>query len=183
VKEGDPMAETRPSYKALLVIDMLNDFVRKGAPLWVPAAADIISSVARRVNDAREQGIPVIYLCDAHDPDDREFQDWPPHAVDGTPGARLISELSVEEKDTVIKKKGYSCFYETSLAETLKEWGTTHLFFTGLVTNICVLYTVADAKSRGYQVTVYSDAVAGLHREAHDFALKEMKEVLGAEVV
>ncbi len=177
------MIKKMSSYKALLVIDMLNDFIRPGAPLRVPAVNDIVSSVVRRVNEARSKKVPVIFLCDAHDPDDREFEAWPPHAVEGTTGARVIAELTPQGGDFVIKKKRFSGFFRTDLDAVLKKLETTHLFVTGLVSNICVLYTVADARSRGYHVTVYRDAVAGLERETHEFALQQMREVLGAEVV
>ncbi len=181
-KGGGLMTKKRTSY-ALLVIDMLNDFVRQDAPLRVPAVGDVIPQVIRRVDNARIHGVPVIFLCDAHDPDDREFEGWPPHAVEGTPGARVIDDLAPQCDDIVIRKKRFSGFFRTDLDATLQKLGTTHLFVTGLVTNICVLYTVADARSRGYQVTVYRDSVAGLDPETHDFALRQMKEILGAEVV
>ncbi len=168
--------------KALLVIDMLNDFVLPGAPLRVPAATDIISTLEKRIQETRTQNIPVIYLCDAHDPNDQEFQDWPPHAVEGTRGAEVIEALAPETGDFVVQKKRFSGFYQTGLEQMLHKLGTNHLMVTGMVTNICVLYTVADARSRGYHVTVFQDSVAGLNHEDHRFALRQMKEVLGAEV-
>ena len=50
----------------------------------------------------------------------------------------------------------------------------------GNCTNICVLYTVADARFRDYAVEVPADCVATFDPEAHAFALKQMETVLGA---
>ena len=52
----------------------------------------------------------------------------------------------------------------------------------GNCTNICVLYTVADARFRDYAVEVPADCVATFDPEAHEFALKQMETVLGAKV-
>ena len=171
--------------RALLVIDMLNDFVLEGAPLEVPSARGIVPAVKIGLEKAREKGIPVIYVCDSHDESDPEFDrmGWPPHAVAGSKGAQVIKELRPFPEDRLIIKKGYSGFFGTSLEEVLKKGGISELVVMGCVTNICVLYTVADAVQRGYTVKVLKNCVAGLDPEDHAFGLKQMKEVLGAEVV
>ena len=50
--------------EALLVLDMLNDFVRVGAPLEVPDNRKSIPSIQREIKKARRKGNPVIYVCD-----------------------------------------------------------------------------------------------------------------------
>jgi nicotinamidase-related amidase len=170
------------SKTALLVIDMLNDFILEGAPTWVPDGAKIVPAVARRIRQARAAKDTLIYVCDAHDPDDEEFKLWPPHAVNGTPGAAVIDALAPEQRDLVIRKKRFSGFYQSELDGALIGLGVSHLQVTGTVTNICVLYTVADARARGYEVTVFQDSVAGLDPEGHHFALRQMETVLGAIV-
>lgn len=73
---------------ALLVIDMLNDFIEDGGSLVVPGARRIVPRLARILAGAREQGIPVIYITDSHREDDHEFRYWPAHAVSDTWGGR-----------------------------------------------------------------------------------------------
>lgn len=177
------MALKHGSKKALLVIDMLNDFILPEAPLRVPSAAGIIPFLQEKLKEMRSQRLPVIYICDAHDTDDQEFEYWPPHAMEGTRGAEVIDSLAPEPGEVIIKKKRYSGFYQSGLDRTLKSLGVGHLMVTGVVSNICVLYTVADARSRGYQVSVLRDGVAGLDPGDHAFALKQMQEVLHAEIV
>jgi nicotinamidase/pyrazinamidase len=163
---------------ALIIIDMLKDFIREGAPLEVPSARAIIKNVRREIDRAHKNGDPVIYLCDRHAPKDPEFQYWPEHAVRGTPGAEIIEELKPGPKDIVVAKTTYSGFFGSSLEETLKELGVEKIRLVGVCTNICVMYTTADAVMRGIDVEVIDDATAALTEEDHEFALRQIHEVL-----
>lgn len=168
---------------ALLIIDMVNDFADPDGALFVPSAREIISRVADLARMARKRGLPVLHVKDTHEPDDQEFENWPPHAVEGTWGARVIEQLEPSESDYVVEKKRFSAFFETGLDGLLEDLGVSHLVLTGTVTNICILATAIDALMRGYEVTVPSDAVAGLEEEHHRSALEQIHEVLGGEVV
>jgi nicotinamidase-related amidase len=173
------------SKKALLIIDMLNDFVLPGAPLEVPDTKKAIPNIKRQIEETREEGGPVIYVCDTHEPEDKEFArfGWPPHAVRGTRGSEVVDELKPEEGDIVIEKATYSSFYETRLEETLKEQGVDSLTLAGCVTHICILFAASEAVLRGYEIEVPEDCVAGIAKEDHDAALRIMKNVLGVKVV
>lgn len=168
---------------ALLIIDMLNDFVLKGAVLEVPAARNIIPNLKKSIDEAREKKIPIIYICDSHAEDDKEFEIFPPHAVKGTKGAQVVEELSPKRRDYLVEKTTYSGFYNTELDDLLKKLDVNALIVTGIVTNICVMYTVYDAFLRGYRVIVPEDCVAGLNEEDHKFALKQMRNILKAEII
>ncbi|GAB4250580.1 cysteine hydrolase family protein [Deferrisoma sp.] len=171
--------------RALLVIDMLNDFVDEKGSLRVPSTADLLPRMVEEVEDARFRAEPVIYVCDAHRPDDPEFSrmGWPPHAVRGTWGARVVDALKPSPYDPIVEKTTYSGFYGSRLDEVLREHGIDTVRLVGCVTNICVLYTAADAAMRGYDVEVVGDAVAGLDPDDHAFALRQMERVLGARLV
>lgn len=172
------------SKEAILIIDMLNDFVVEGAPLEVPETRKIIPTIKKEIETARAKGNPVIYVCDAHEKDDKEFSKfgWPQHAVKGTKGAEVIDELKPDKNDIIIEKTTYSGFYNTKLDETLNRFGLRSLRLTGCVTHICVMFTASDAVLRDYNVTVVKDAVAGLTKEDHDAALRIMKNVLGVKI-
>jgi len=171
--------------EALLIIDMLNDFVLQGAPLEVPETRKVIPAIKREIEKAREEGKPVIYVCDVHEPDDKEFSKfgWPAHAVKGTAGARIVDELKPQVDDIIIEKTTYSGFYNTKLNETLKNLGVDSLRLTGCVTHICVMFTASDAVLRDYKVTVVKDGVAGLSKEDHEAALRIMKNVMGINLI
>ena len=170
------------SEKALLIIDMLNDFVLPGAPLEVPSTREIIPAIKREIASAREQKAPVIYMGDAHAPHDREFSIWPRHCIKGTTGAAVIDELTPESEDRVLEKTTYSAFYKTGLEALLKKLGVKELVITGCVTNICILYSASDAVLRGYKVTVPRDCAAWLDKRDHDFALRQMENVLKVKI-
>jgi len=171
--------------EALLVIDMLNDFVREGAPLEVPETRRVIPAIKREIENARKSDNPVIYVCDAHRPEDREFSKfgWPPHAIEGTEGAQVVDELRPLEGDYILKKTTYSGFYNTDLDNILKKLNVESLRLTGCVTHICVMFTASDAVLRDYKVSVVSDAVAGLDKEDHEAGLRIMKNVLGVKII
>lgn len=167
---------------ALLVADMLNDFVNKGASLEIPTARTIIDNIKKEIKTARKKHIPIIYCCDAHKDKDPEFKLWPKHAVKGTEGAEVIKQLKPHKEDSVVAKTSYSCFYKTSLDKLLKKLGITHLIITGVVTNICVLYTAVDAYMRGYRIIIPQNCVAALTESEHQFALQQMKRLFHAEI-
>jgi nicotinamidase-related amidase len=185
VKRGQRGEVNVMKKEALLVIDMLNDFVLPGASLEVPDTRTIIPVIQKEIGRARAAGNPVIYVCDSHAPDDKEFRKfgWPAHAVKGTAGAEVVEELKPAPGDSVITKDTYSGFYGTRLDETLKNLGADSLRLTGCVTHICIMFTASDAVLRDYEVTVVEDGVAGLAREDHDAAFRIMKNVMGVEIV
>lgn len=168
---------------AFLVIDMLNDFVLEGAVLEIPATREIIPILKKRIEEARKKKIPIIYICDSHVEDDKEFEIWPPHAIKGTKGAKIVEELSPEPEDYLVEKTTYSGFYNTELEDLLKRLNIEELIITGTVTNICVMYTVAGAIFRGYKVKVLKDCVAAVNENDHQFALRQMKNILKAEII
>jgi nicotinamidase-related amidase len=126
----------------------------------------------------------VIYVCDNHDPDDKEFRKygWPAHAVKGTKGADVIDELAPAPGDRIVPKSTYSGFYGTRLDDVLRKMDVDSLRLTGCVTHICILFTASDAVLRDYKVTVVEDGVAGITKEDHDAALRIMKSVMGVKV-
>lgn len=65
----------------------------------------------------------------------------------------------------------YSAFLEndhqtsTGLAGYLRDRGLTRLYLCGLAWDYCVGYSALDGKTLGFDVTVVTDAVRGIHRD------------------
>jgi len=169
--------------KALLIIDMLNDFVMDGASLKVPGIEKIIGPIKREIKKAKSEGYQVIYLCDSHDKNDREFELFPPHAIKGTEGAKVINDLKPDGNDIIVRKTTFSGFYGTNLDEILQKLSVEKLVVTGDVVNICILYTVADAVMRGYKVDLVKDAIIALNKNDYKFAMEQMKSVLKVNII
>jgi nicotinamidase-related amidase len=169
--------------RALLVVDCLNDFLElRGALNCGDAGRTVIPQIAEEIAAARRSGEDVIYACDRHLPDDREFELYPPHCVQGTWGAEIVEELRPAEGERILPKRRFSAFFGTDLELALRERGIEEVRLVGVCTNICVLYTAADARMRGFEVSVPAAAVASFDEAAHENALRELTNVLKARV-
>ena len=168
---------------AVLVVDMLRGFLEEGFPLYIgEGPRRIIPNIQKLLEKEVLKSSKIIYLCDNHDPDDLEFEMFPPHCIAGTEEAEIIPELA-DYKGDVIPKKRYSGFFGTNLESKLKELNPDKLIICGVLTNICVMHTTADARNRDYRVEIPVDCVASPDETAHRFALEHMDRVLGAKLV
>jgi nicotinamidase/pyrazinamidase len=130
---------------------------------------------------------------DWHPPDHASFVEqggpWPPHCVQGTPGAELNAALASERVDVVVDAgyerdlEGYSGFEATNLAETLRGRGVDEVMVVGLATDYCVKETAADALREGFRVAIDREAIRGIDVEPGDSerALDELRAA-GAQV-
>ncbi len=170
--------------RALLVIDMLKDFIERSGALYCgDESRRIIPFVKQKIDEFRGSGDLVIFIKDSHRLDDPEFKMFPPHCIKGTRGAEIIDELPVAEGDIIIEKSRYSAFFGTSLAEILQDRAVSEAQVVGVCTSICVMDTVGDLRNRDYSVTVYKDGVADFDPEAHRFSLRRMEKTYGATVL
>lgn len=168
---------------AVLVVDMLRGFLEEGYPLYIGAGPrQIIPNIQKLLDKEVSKGSNIIFLCDNHDPDDQEFEMFPPHCIAGTAEAEVIPELA-EYAGEIIPKKRYSGFYGTNLEEKLLKIQPDKLIICGVLTNICVMHTAADARNRDYRVEIPVACVASPDGAAHRFALEHMEKVLGAKLV
>lgn len=172
------------SERALIVVDMLNDFVdEKGALYCGQTAKDIIPFIRTRIGDYRKTGSLVIYLQDSHAEDDKEFERFPRHSVTGTWGHQIVPELAPKPGDVVIQKRRYSGFFETQLSDLLKNRNIGDVEVVGVCTNICVMDTAGGLANRDYNITVPRAGVADFDPEFHEFALKRMDKIYGAKIL
>ncbi len=169
--------------KVLIVIDMLNDFMGEGAPLYCgKEGRRIIPFIKDKIDEYRKSGDKVVYVCDAHDSKDKQFQMFSPHAVKGSKGAEVIDELKPQPGDIIVEKTTVRPFYATDLDRIITELAPEEVCVLGVCTSICIMETVADLRVRGYKAVVYKDGVADFDTEAHKYALKRMVSVYGAEI-
>jgi nicotinamidase-related amidase len=166
---------------AVLVIDMIQEFVT--GKLGNPRAQKIVPNVAKLLEAAKRDGVLVVYLTDNHLPGiDPEFEIWGAHAEAGSEGTEIIPELQPGEGDHRIYKRHYSCFYATGLDALLRELGVTRVVMTGVLTNVCIQHTAADAYFRRYEIVVPSDCVNALTEDEHASGLAFMERMYGVEL-
>lgn len=168
--------------KALLVVDMLKDFIDcDGALFCGEQGQAIVPLIKEKIAEFRAAGEMIIFICDRHKEDDAEFHRFPKHCIAGTNGAEIIEELRFDGYDeNITGKQRFSGFYNTDLDEQLEE--IDEVTVVGVCTNICVLFTVEELCNRDKKVIVYRGGVASFDVEAHQFALKQMETVLGIEI-
>ncbi len=167
----------------VIVVDMLRGFLEEGYPLYCgDQARKIIPNVLALVARESSAGSRIIFICDNHEPNDLEFEMFPPHCIKGTEEAEIIPELASFAKE-VIPKQRYSGFFNTGLEQRIKDASPGKIIVCGVCTDICVMHTVADARNRDYYVEVPTNCVASFNPEAHGFALEHMADILGAKVI
>jgi ureidoacrylate peracid hydrolase len=158
-QSGAELPDVPPGRTALLVVDMVNDYLDpKGA---MPAAdcGPVIAANRRLAEAARAAGVTVVWIRPGHrDEHDGLFRKRIVHAIDGTWGAELHPDLGVAPDERVVSKRRYSAFFQTDLDLFLREHDIARVVVTGVALNICVRSTVHDAFFHGYQVVVPEDA-------------------------
>jgi len=186
------------SRKALLVVDVQNDFCPAGA-LAVPEGDKIIPAINKYIRVFQKKKAPVLATRDWHPVRTRHFKDfggiWPVHCVQNTPGAAFHPNLKLP-KDAILLYKGmdpqkdaYSAFQAedatgTGLAKLLSLLGVKELYIAGLATDYCVRFSTRDALKQGFKVKILIDAVKGVNLKQKDSekAIKEMVR-LGAKKI
>ncbi len=156
-----PHAYDKDRRYALLVVDMLNDFVY--GKIKAERAGPMVPTVSELIGKAHDAGVPVLYANDSHTKKDFELYRWGEHAMRGSKGGQVIKELRPRKRDEQIPKTTYSSFFSTRLERELKRThdgkGSNTLILAGLHTDCCVRHTTADGFFRGYETIIAQDAV------------------------
>ena len=180
--------------KALLVVDIQNDFTEGGA-LGVTGGGQVARDVTAYLASHRGDYDLVLASRDWHDADNDNgghfavsgapnFVDtWPVHCVAGTEGSEYHPDLDTSYVDIHIKKgqgePSYSMFEGVSddgrtVAEILGGHGITEVDVVGIATDHCVRASALDALGAGQKVTVLTDLIAAVAPDTGEKALEEL---------
>ena len=124
-----------------------------------------------RLDAARAERTPVVYVVDEHEPSDSDLDAWGAHNMKGTHGAQVWAPLAPKPGDCVVAKPTYSAFNRSNLAEVLAELGVDTLVLAGCLTEVGLLVTATDALQRGYAVEVPVETQAGATAQTEQAAL------------
>jgi nicotinamidase-related amidase len=166
------------THPALLVIDLLNDFLDS----WPTAARDrLLRSTNELIVLMRATNHPVIWVRQEFEPDLRDaFSEMRAKeirkTIRGTRGAQIASELNLEPSDAVVVKKRYSAFFGTNLDQLLTELRPDALILAGINTHACIRMTAIDAYQRDIPVILAADCIGSYDREHHEISLRYMKD-------
>ncbi|MFH8370963.1 cysteine hydrolase family protein [Streptomyces sp. NPDC018031] len=166
---------------ALVVIDMINTYEHDDAELLVRSVRRALPVMTSLIDRARAEDVHVIYVND-------NFGRWRSHhdeilrtALRG-PHAELVEPVRPDERSLFVVKARHSIFYQTPLEYLLAQLGVGRIVLCGQVTEQCVLYSALDAHIRHLRVAVARDAVAHIHSDLADAALRLMRRNMDAQV-
>jgi nicotinamidase-related amidase len=169
---------------ALILIDVINDMeFESGAQLLENAlpAARKLATLKRRAHRAN---VPVIYVNDNFGKWRSDFRQQLGHVLEeGVRGEEVAELLRPDEDDYFVLKAKHSGFYHTQLDLLLEYLEVKTVVLAGFTTDICVLFTAADAYMRDLHVIIPEDCSAAPSVENHEYALEHMSRVLDARVV
>ncbi len=184
-------------------VDAQADFLLPGGKLYVPQAEEIIPNLNRLVETARQGRAFLISSADAHQPDDPEFREWPPHCVKGTPGAELIPEARTANylvipnqhefalprdlgayQQVILQKDTLDVFNNPNTDALLARLNTANspaldpgpdFLVFGVVTEYCVLCAADGLLRRGRRISLVKDAIQSLDQKKGSEILDELQ--------
>jgi len=196
--------------KALLVIDVQNDFCPAGA-LEVAGGNEIIPYI----NEEMAKYDCVVLTQDWHPKGHSSFATshegknplelikmpygdqvlWPDHCVQGSKGSKFHPDLNIEQANAIIRKgsnpfiDSYSAFFEndkktpTGLDGYLKSLEIEKINLVGLATDFCVNYSAQDAANLGYKVSVLEKMCRAIDLNGSLAAAKSEMQNCGVEII
>ena len=195
--------------KALIIIDMQNDFL-SGGSLAVPDGEEIVAIV----NSMQQYFDLVVATQDWHpsthksfasnNPGKKTYEEielnglpqilWPDHCVQGTNGAMFTPLVNMNRVEAIFRKgtdmdiDSYSCFYDnghrksTGLGDYLRGKLITRVYFAGLAGDYCVYFSALDALIEGFDTYLMEDAVRSIDPEKFKQAKAEIV-ALGGKII
>lgn len=181
----------KPAKAALVVVDMQNYFLARGASAYLPASRAVVPVVKRTLAAFREAGRPVVFTRHAHDPHGLDAGImgwwWDDLCLEGSPESELFHGMAPVPGEKVILKHRYSAFYNTDLETVLRVARVEDLVIVGVMTNLCCESTARDAHNRDYRVFFPADGTATVSEEMHVATLTNLAygfaKVVAAEEV
>lgn len=182
---------------ALVVIDMQRDFMEPGGfgdilGNDVKRLQAIVPALKQLLEGFRAMNLPIIHTLECHQPD---LSDCPPAKIKrgkgsltigdvgpmgrilikGEPGNAIIPELAPLPGEFVIHKPGKGAFNSTNLGSILQEQTITHLFITGVTTEICVQSIMREANDLGYECLLVEDCTESYFPEFKAISLEMVR--------
>jgi nicotinamidase/pyrazinamidase len=175
-------------------VDTQADFMLPGGKLYVPGAEKLIPNLKRLVDAAREGRVFLVADACIHSPEDEEFKHWPPHCLEGTPGAEMIRETMTENPfiipnqpgvklpenleaygHVLLEKNTLDVFDNPNTEELLKRLSPRAEYVVfGVVTEYCVRLAAKGLLMRGHHVALVTDAIQTLNPADGKHALEEL---------
>ncbi len=196
-QESNLQSMLSPSRTVILLIDMQNEFVKKGACMAVPGAEELSIQMNSFAEKMRLKGFQIIwvrYAVPKPVPYGKSTQKLNLTDIHHGENMELFSAIKPDENDLIVDKMRSSAFYGTNLEVILRSLGIENLIIGGVTTHMCILSSCFDAVFRDFEIFVLSDLTACLEfkrdnkiirtaAEMHEFALDLIAYGLGKVIV
>ena len=195
--------------KALIIVDVQNDFLPEGA-----LAVENGDSIIPFINNLQKKFDLVVATQDWHPANHKSFASshpgkktfdqidlngmlqvlWSRHCVQETEGAEFSSQLNTKKIEAIFRKgmdkniDSYSGFFDngkkkaTGMGAYLKGRGVTSIYVCGLAADYCVYFTALDGLEMGFESTIISDATLPIDKQNFKKVLKDFKSKGGQEI-
>lgn len=160
---------------------MINTYEHADADRLLPSARAALPGISRLLRRARDAKALTIYVNDT-------FGSWTSNSdelvrrVLAGPHADLVEPIAPDQESLFVVKVRHSIFFQTPLEYLLAAEGVRRVVLCGQVTEQCVLYSALDAHIRHLDVAVPRDAVAHIHPDLADAALRMMHLNMAADI-
>ena len=169
---------------ALILIDVINDMEFSNGEALLQNALPAARKLAALKSRARRAEVPVIYVNDNFGKWRSDFRQQLGHVLEeGVRGEPVAELLRPDKDDYFVLKAKHSGFYHTQLDLLLDYLQVKTVVLAGFTTDICVLFTAADAYMRDLHIVIPEDCSAAPSVEDHEHALEHMGRVLDAKIV
>ena len=187
-------------------VDTQYDFMRSDGKLYVPDAEDIIPTLARITNYARENNILIWGSVDYHNPDDPEISDqpdfsdtFPLHCEKETPGQEKIDatrplnplwidsqpqdKKALEEKiskhkgEVIFRKQRFDVFTNPNVIPALEILKPNEVYVYGVALDVCNAFAIEGfLKMKRFEISLITDATKPIHKERAESLLKKWQK-------
>ena len=168
-----------PKTTALLLQDLQNDVVKGDLKLVPTSNQQLVANCQKLLNQARQVGMPVIFVQAVWRPDRKDAPKPPPNIdpakagpgrlpTQGTEGGKIISELEPRPEEVVVSKHTTSPFNNTDIEVYLRRFGVSTLILTGVSTTGVVEASLRDARDNDYSCIVAKDCCGAGTLEEHN---------------
>jgi len=186
----------------LWAVDTQADFMFPGGKLYVPGAEKLLPNIQKLTDTAREGRVFMVSHGCYHAENDPEFQVFPPHCIQGTPGSVFVAHAMTEKFARVPNDPAWTlpddlCSYQQVLLEkqTLDIFESRHaapllqllpsdaeFVVFGVVTEYCVRFAAKGLLERKRRVAIISDAIETLDLQQGRRTIAELRG-LGARLI
>src|SRR5947209_11807072 len=166
---------------ALIVIDMLNPYEHDDAEPLMASVADALPSLRELIARGPEAGLLTAYVNDNHGDWTAGRDKLTRRALEGR-APELIEPIAPPSDLPFLVKARHSVFYQTQLEYMLHQQDVDRIVLTGQVTEQCILYSALDAYVRHFEVVIPRCAVAHIHEDLAEAAVRMMEENMRAQI-